>query len=587
MLSFARASLGLTRLVSPQTWSSNRGFSLSTISRRPEELGDRESDQTDVVIVGGGPAGLAAAIRLRQLAIAANQPDFRVVLLEKGSEVGAHILSGAVMEPKALTELLPSWKEDGAPLDTPVKSESWQFLTESSSIPIPPLFPDMQNHGNYIISLGQVCRWLGEQAEALGVEVFPGFAAAEVLYREDGSVKGVATNDVGIAKDGSLKDAHQQGMEFHARLTVFAEGARGHLSQQVEKRFNLREGVEHQTFGIGLKELWRVTDKAHRPGHIQHTFGWPLKADTYGGSFEYHYNKDNLVATGFVVGLTYKNPYLDPYKEFQRWKTHPKMRKTFEGGECVSYGARVISAGGLQSLPKLYFPGGALIGDCAGFLNVPKIKGSHAAIKSGSLCAESAFEALNAASANSDAAIELRSYSDAFKRSWLHDELHRVRNFKPAWKWGIYAGVTIGGLDSFLLRGATPWTLSHGKPDDRSLKKASEFQPIDYPKPDGKLTFDRLENVARTNTSHEEDQPCHLTLKDPSVPVSVNLAQYAGPEQRFCPAGVYEFVQDTDGKPKLQINQSNCIHCKTCDVKDSNIVWVTPEGGGGPLYSSM
>ncbi|MDP2435944.1 MAG: electron transfer flavoprotein-ubiquinone oxidoreductase [archaeon] len=556
---------------------------LASRSDAPEQL-ERESDAADVVIIGGGPSGLAAAIRLRQQAIAANKPDFRVVVLEKAAELGAHILSGAVIEPRSLTELLPNWREDGAPLRQEVTSESWRFLTSSGSIPIPALFPEMKNHGNYIISLGELVRWMGDQAEALGVEIFPGFAASEVLYAEDGSVVGVATNDVGIAKDGSLKPSFQRGMEFHARLTVFAEGCRGHLTQQVEKRFHLRESAQHQTYGIGLKELWKVPDAKWRPGHIQHTFGWPVDASTYAGSFLYHYGEDNLVGAGFVVGLSYKNPHLDPFREFQKWKTHPQIREAFAGGECVQYGARAISAGGLQSLPQLYFPGGVLIGDSAGFLNVPKIKGSHAAIKSGSLCADAAFPVLEK---DSSSPVVLSEYADAFRGSWLHDELHTVRNFKPAWKYGTYLGSAIGALDSFILRGKTPWTLSHSKPDDQSLKPASQCTPPEYPKPDGVLTFDRLTSVARTNTNHEEDQPCHLTLKDPSVPVNVNLKTFDGPEQRFCPAGVYEFVQDPDGSPRLQINQSNCIHCKTCDIKDPNIVWVSPEGGGGPIYPRM
>jgi electron-transferring-flavoprotein dehydrogenase len=564
-----------------------RAFSTSRWSC--EEAEERFSDAVDVVVVGGGPGGLATAIRLRQLAIEAGKGDeFRVCLLEKGSEIGAHILSGAVLEPRALGELLPDWKECGAPLNTPVQSEDWRYLTRSSSIRLPAMFPLLKNHGNYVVSLGEVCRWMAGQAEEIGVEIYPGFAAAEVLYKGDGSVKGVATNDVGVAKDGSRKDTFESGMEFHARLTVFSEGVRGHLAGELVDRFSLRDGVQHQTYGIGLKELWRVDASQHRPGHVQHTFGYPMDASTYGGSFEYHYAHDNLVSCGFVVGLTYSNPHLDPFQEFQRWKSHPEMRRVFEGGECLSYGARAISAGGLQSLPKLHFPGGALIGDCAGFLNVPKVKGSHAAMKSGMLCAEAAWPELVAAAEQGDVGehepIDLDEYPRRFRESWLYDELHEVRNFKPAWKYGLFGGMTIGGLDTLLLRGKTPWTLRHGAPDDQSLKPAAECTPIDYPKPDGVVTFDRLTSVARSNTSHEEDQPCHLTLKDPSVPVEHNLALYDGPEQRFCPAGVYEFVDNDDGTKRLQINQSNCVHCKTCDIKDANIRWVSPEGGGGPIY---
>lgn len=545
-----------------------------------------EVEPTDVVIVGAGPSGLSAAIRLKQLAQAAGKDDFRVVVLEKGSEVGAHILSGAVLEPRSLTELLPNWQKDGAPLNTPVTSESWQFLLPQGKLEIPILFPELKNHGNYIISLGELCRWLAEQAEALGVEIFPGFAATELMTDADNKqVLGVVTNDVGVAKDGSIKDSFQRGMGFGARLTILAEGCRGYLTGQLEKSFGIRP--QYQTYGLGMKEVWRVADEHWRPGHIQHTFGWPLDSETYGGSFLYHYAQDNLVSAGFVVGLTYKNPYLDPYKEFQRWKTHPRVREVFEGGECLHYGARAISAGGLQSLSKLAIPGAAFVGDCAGFLNVPKIKGSHSAIKSGSLCAEAAWRVFESRPEGDSSPVHLTEYESDFKKSWLYDELYQVRNFKPAWKWGTYLGAIYGAVDTFVLKGKVPWTLNHGPRDATSLRPAAQSTPIEYPKPDGKLTFDRLENVARTNTGHEEDQPCHLTLADPELPVKRNLAIYAGPEARFCPAGVYEYVEDADGKARLQINQTNCIHCKTCDIKDDNITWVHPEGGGGPLYAKM
>mmetsp|Transcript_20120 Transcript_20120/g.29922 ORF Transcript_20120/g.29922 Transcript_20120/m.29922 type:complete len:592 (-) Transcript_20120:20-1795(-) len=580
------------RLTTTSSSSARRGlFSTSSICKSESgELEERFADEADVVIVGGGPSGLSAAIRLRQLAIEAGLDEMRVCVLEKGSEIGAHILSGAVIEPRALDELLPEWRDaTDHPLRTPVESEEWKLLTASSSLKIPAIFPIMKNHGNYIVSLGEVCRWLGEQAEEIGVEIYPGFSASEVVYSDDGaSIKGVATGDVGIAKDGSLKDSFERGMEFHAKITLFAEGCRGHLTNQLVDHFKLREGRAHQTYGIGLKELWRISDEQHRPGHVQHTFGWPLPSDTYGGSWLYHLNEDNLVSTGFVVGLNYKNPHLDPYMEFQKWKTHPEQRRILEGGECISYGARAISAGGLQSLPKLYFPGGALIGDTAGFLNVPKIKGTHAAMKSATLCAESVFDQLHTAiKEESHQPIVVDSYPERFRASWLHDELHAVRNFKPSWKWGMWGGMAIGGLDTMLLGGRTPWTLSHSKPDDQSLKPAAECKKPDYPKPDGKLTFDRLTNISRSQTNHEENQPCHLTLKDPNVPVENNLKIYDGPESRYCPAGVYEFVTDENGDPKLQINATNCVHCKTCDIKDSNIVWVSPENGGGPLYEKM
>jgi electron-transferring-flavoprotein dehydrogenase len=538
----------------------------------------RESMQYDLVVVGAGPAGLAAAIRAKQLS-----PDTSVCVLEKGSEVGAHILSGAVMDPRALAELFPDWREKGAPLDVPVSRDRFLFLSEKSFLETPQwaLPGCFRNHGNYVVSLGNVCRWLAQQAEALGVEIFPGFAAAEVLYRED-KVIGVATGDLGINRKGEKTDAYQPGMELHGKYTLFAEGCRGHLGKQLEAKYRLREGADPQVYGIGLKELWEVAPERHEPGLVMHTAGWPLAADTYGGSFLYHL-QDRQVAVGFVVGLAYDNPYLSPYEEFQRFKTHPEIRKTFEGGKRISYGARAIAAGGLQSLPRLVFPGGALLGDDAGFLNASRIKGSHAALKSGMLAAEAACEALKANRAND----LLEAYPAAFRASWLHDELYRARNFKPWMAKGLYLGTLMVGIDQLLLRGRAPWTLRHGHADHETLRRKTEATPIAYPKPDGVLTFDRLSSVFISNTNHNEDQPVHLRLKDPSLAVR-NYIEYAGPESRYCPAGVYEFV-DVETTPRLQINAQNCVHCKTCDIKDprQNIVWVAPEGGGGPNYPNM
>ena len=549
-------------------------------------MAERESMEYDVVVVGAGPAGLAAAIRLKQLS-AAQGHEVSVCVIEKGSEVGAHILSGAVMDPRAINELLPDWKEQGAPLNAPVSEDRFMILTEKSSYRIPTfMLPKcFQNHGNYVISLGNVVRWLGQQAEALGVEIFPGFAAAEVLYNDDGSVKGVATGDMGIGKDGKPTDAYQPGMELHAKYTFFAEGCRGHLGKQLQAKFKLRDGVDPQVYGIGIKELWEIKPEKHQMGLVIHTAGWPLDSSTYGGSFLYHM-ENNLVAVGYVVGLAYTNPYLSPYEEFQRYKTHPDIRTFFEGGKRISYGARAISAGGLQSIPKLVFPGGCLIGDDAGFLNASRIKGSHCAIKSGMMAAESAFDALKA----SRAADELTSYPEAFRSSWLYDELHRARNFKPWMAKGLYTGTLMVGIDQVLFGGKAPWTLHHQHADNDMLVRKTEAQPISYPKADGTLTFDRLSSVFLSGTNHEENQPAHLTLKDASVPVNVNLELYDAPEQRYCPAGVYEIVRNDDGNsPRLQINAQNCVHCKTCDIKDAtqNIVWVTPEGGGGPNYSNM
>jgi electron-transferring-flavoprotein dehydrogenase len=546
----------------------------------------REAMEYDVVIVGAGPAGLSAAIRLKQLAQAAGT-EIGVCVLEKGSEVGAHILSGAVMDPRALTELIPDWKDKGAPLLAPVTEDRFLFLTESGAHKVPnALLPAcFQNHGNYVISLGNVCRWLGQQAEALGVEIFPGFAAAEVLYGDDGSVKGVATGDMGIAKDGKPGPNHQPGMELHAKYTLFAEGCRGNLGKLLQARYHLNEGRDPQVYGIGLKELWEIKAEKHQTGLVIHTAGWPLGTDTYGGSFLYHL-EDNQVAIGFVVGLGYTNPYLSPYEEFQRYKTHPAIRSFLEGGKRIAYGARAITAGGLQSLPKLTFPGGALIGDDAGFLNASRIKGSHAAIKSGMLAAEAAAAAL-AAGRTGD---ELADYPENFRASWLHDELHKARNFKPWMSKGLLTGTLMVGVDQVVFRGRAPWTLHHHHADHETLQKKTDATPVAYPKPDGVLTFDRLSSVFVSNTNHTEDQPAHLTLKDAAVPVNVNLALYDAPEQRYCPAGVYEIVRDDSGaNPRLQINAQNCVHCKTCDIKDptQNIVWVTPEGGGGPNYPNM
>ena len=547
-------------------------------------MAERESMQFDVVIVGAGPAGLAAGIRLKQLAVEQGR-EVSVCIVEKGSEVGAHILSGAVMDPRAMNELFPDWKNLGAPLNTEVSEDRFLFLSKTGARRVPTwLLPKcFQNHGNYVVSLANVCRWLGQQAEQLGVEIYPGFAAAEVLFHDDGRVKGIATGDMGITKSGEHGDNYQQGMELHGTYTFFAEGCRGHLGKQLEQHFNLRDGKDPQVYGIGLKELWEIKPEQHQAGLVVHSAGWPLDNATYGGSFLYHL-ENNQVAVGFVVGLAYTNPYLSPFEEFQRYKTHPAIRPFFEGGKRVAYGARAITAGGLQSLPKLTFPGGCLIGDDAGFLNVSRIKGSHAAIKSGMLAAESAFVALS----NNPAPAELSDYPRMFESSWLHDELHRARNFKPFMSKGLYSGTLMVGIDQVLFGGKAPWTLHHAHADHETLVNKSSATPIDYPKPDGVLTFDRLSSVFVSNTNHEENQPAHLTLKDASVPVNVNLALYDAPEQRYCPAGVYEIVREESG-PRLQINAQNCVHCKTCDIKDprQNIVWVVPEGGGGPVYPNM
>jgi electron-transferring-flavoprotein dehydrogenase len=547
---------------------------------------ERESMEVDVVIIGAGPSGLAAAIRLKQLALEVGR-EIEVTVLEKGSEVGAHILSGAVLEPRALNELFPDWKDMEAPLNTPVTSEKFLYLSETGGFSLPTFLlpPPMKNHGNYIISLGNLCRWLGEQAEAMGVEIYPGFAAAEVLYNDDGSVKGVATGNMGVTREGEQGPNYQVGMELHAKYTFFAEGCRGSLGKKLMAQFDLRDGVEPQTYGIGIKELWEIEPEKHQQGLIVHSTGWPIDNDTYGGSFLYHM-ENNQVSVGFVVGLDYKNPYLSPFEEFQRFKMHPKIKTTFEGGRRISYGARALNEGGLQSLPKLTFPGGVLVGCEAGTLNTPKIKGSHTAMKSGMLAAEAAFAAILADRASD----ELVEYADAFKNSWVYEELHAARNVRPGFKWGLLGGILHAGIDQVLLRGRAPWTLKHGHADHETTGNALDYQPIEYPKPDGVVSFDRLTSVSFSATNHEEDQPIHLTLKNDKVPIDINLAKYASPEQRYCPAGVYEILYNDDGSnPRLQINSQNCVHCKTCDIKDptQNIEWVTPEGGGGPNYPNM
>jgi electron-transferring-flavoprotein dehydrogenase len=550
-----------------------------------QPCGPRETMEYDVVIVGGGPGGLSAAIRLKQLA-AAKGNEITVCVLEKGSEIGAHILSGAVMDPIAITELFPGWKDLGAPLNIEVSEDRFLFLTETKAYRTPEwMLPGcFRNHGNYIISLGNVVRWLGQQAEALGVEIFPGFPATEILYNDDGAVKGVATGNMGVDRQGNLTSAFQPGVELHAKYTFFAEGARGHLGKQLIERYMLNKDKDPQSYGIGIKELWEIDPDLHQPGLVVHTAGWPLDRGTYGGSFLYHL-ENNQVAVGYVVGLGYDNPYLSPYEEFQRYKTHPEIRKFFKGGKRISYGARAITAGGLQSLPKFIFPGGVLVGCDAGFLNASRIKGSHGAMKTGMLAADAAFEAIS----NGRQCDELTSYPESFNTSWLHEELHVARNFKPWMGKGLITGTLMVGIDQVLLRGKAPWTLHHKHADHECLQPAANVEPITYPKPDGILTFDRNSSVFISSTNHTEDQPVHLTLKDASVPVQVNLAIYAGPEARYCPAGVYEYVRAEDGADRLQINAQNCLHCKTCDIKDptQNIVWITPEGSGGPHYANM
>ena len=542
---------------------------------------EREAMEFDVVIIGGGPAGLSAAIRLKQI-----NADINVCLIEKGSEIGAHILSGAVIDPRSINELTPDWQALDAPLNTSVTRDRVALLTQHGFVDLPnPMVPAaMRNEGNYIISLGQLCRWLGAQAEVLGVEIYPGFAGAEVLYDANGAVRGVATGNMGVGRDGEPTGTFAPGMELLAKYTLFGEGCRGHLGKQLEEKFSLRGECDPQTYGIGIKELWEVDSELHENGLVMHTAGWPMASDTYGGGFIYHFG-ENLVSIGMVVGLGYRNPYLSPFEEMQRYKTHPQIAPLFKNAKRLAYGARALAAGGLQSLPTLSFPGGALIGDDAGFLNAARIKGTHTAMKSGMLAAESVAAALG----EGRSLDALPAYTEAFRNSWLQEELHAARNFKPWMAKGFWLGSLMFGIDQTLFRGKAPWTL-HNTADHSKLLPAAECKPIAYPKPDGVLTFDRLSSVFLSNTNHEENQPCHLLLKDAAVPIDTNLALYDAPEQRYCPAGVYEIVRDDQGNsPRLQINSQNCVHCKTCDIKDptQNITWVVPQGGEGPIYQQM
>ena len=542
---------------------------------------ERETMEFDVLIVGGGPSGLSAAIRLKQLADEKGQ-ELSVCLIDKGSEIGAHILSGAVLEPRALNELIADWADKNSPLDTAVSSDKFMFLTQTGSIRLPTP-PQMNNHGNYIISLGNFCRWLSVQAEQLGVEVYPGFAAAQVLFSDDGSVKGVAVGDMGISKNGEKTDGYMPGLDLLAKQTIFAEGCRGHLTKGLFETYELREGKDPQTFAIGIKELWDIAPEKSKPGTVWHSVGWPLSADTYGGSFLYHL-KGNQVAVGYVVGLDYSNPYLSPFEEFQRFKTHPDVRSIFVGGRRVSYGARALNEGGFQSIPKLTFPGGCLVGCTAGFLNVPKIKGTHTAMKSGMTAAEAIFESLGSMQAGHEPA----SYADKLQKSWLWSELYKVRNIRPGFAKGLWLGLAYAAIDTYLFFGRAPWTLRHHA-DHLALKKASDAPKIDYPKPDGVVSFDRNSSVFLSGTNHEENQPCHLKLKDKNLPITLNVPIYDEPAQRYCPAGVYEVLTDSEGLKSFQINAQNCVHCKTCDIKEpsQNIDWTVPEGAGGPNYSSM
>ncbi|KAF9185718.1 hypothetical protein BGZ51_000942 [Haplosporangium sp. Z 767] len=577
--------------------TSLRAFSQSLPSLNASEVdeesedptkAERYADETDVVIVGGGPAGLSAAIKLKQLANADGR-EIRVVLVEKAGEIGAHTLSGAVLEPRALDELIPDWKEKGAPLNQPANNDQMKLFTKNYTIPLPHP-PQMNNKGNYIVSLSNYVKWLGEQAEEAGVEVFPGFAASEVLYNEDGSVKGIATNDVGLDKNFQPKEGFERGMEFHAKVTLFAEGCHGSLTKQLFRKFNLRDECDPQTYGIGIKEVWKIDPAKSQPGTVVHGLGWPIDNSTYGGSFIYHMG-DDMLSLGLVIGLDYENPYLHPYKEFQRFKHHPYVKNLLEGGECMSYGARAINEGGLQSIPKLYFPGGALIGCTAGFLNLVKIKGTHTAMKSGMLAAESAYTAITAEDYSEEKPIVLEDFEKKVKDSWIWKELNEIRNCRPSFHspLGNLGGVLYSGIDSILLKGRTPWTFHNTTPDHERLKVAKNCKKIEYPKPDGVISFDLLTSVSRTGTNHAENQPVHLRLKNKDIPVKRNLKVFDGPEGRFCPAGVYEFVDDEngpEGSKRLQINSQNCIHCKTCDIKDpsQNIDWTVPEGGGGPQY---
>ncbi len=541
-----------------------------------------ESMQFDVLIVGGGPAGLAAAIRLRQLS-----QDIRVCVIDKGSEIGAHILSGVVIEPRALNELIPDWQDRGAPLHTPATEDHFLFLTKKSSFRVPNwLLPkQLQNHGNYTGSLGHLCRWLAEQATALGVEIYPGFAAANVLYDQDNRVVGIVTGEMGVAKDGSHKPEYTEGVELQAKYTLFAEGCRGSLSEQLMKQFDLRHGVDPQTYGIGIKELWEIKPELHHPGLIQHTAGWPLSSDTYGGSFIYHL-ENQQISVGLVVGLDYKNTFLDPYEEMQRFKMHPHIRPLFEGARRIAYGARALNEGGLQSIPKLVFPGGALIGCAAGFLNVPKIKGSHTAMKSGMLAAEAVYQALESNPAGGQI---LESYPQALRKSWVYEELFVARNFRPFFRFGLWLGTLLGGIELKLFRGKTPWTLQYKHRDRDCTRKAANSQKIAYPRPDGKVSFDRMSSVYLANIRYDENQPVHLKILDSAQYMAVSYQEFDAPEQRYCPAGVYEIVQNSEGIPRLQINAANCVHCKTCDIKNpgDDILWTVPEGGSGPNYPNM
>ena len=541
----------------------------------------RESMAFDVVIVGGGPAGMAAAIRLKQRAMAAAR-DISVCVIDKAAAIGGHVLSGAVIDPIALNELFPDWRERGAPLNQPVTRDVFLGLSETMAIKLPTP-PGMNNKGNYVASLGALTRWLGEQAEALGVDIFPGFAATEILYGTDGRIHGVATGDLGLNRDGQPGPNHQPGVELRATYTLFAEGCRGSLSEDVMKRFALRDGVQPQTYGLGIKEVWQVQPERHKPGLVVHSVGWPLTADTYGGSFLYHL-EDNQVAVGFITGLDYANPYLSPFEEMQRFKTHPKIRPLFEGAKRIAYGARALNEGGFQSIPKLVFAGGALIGAAAGFMNVARIKGSHTAMKSAMVCADAVVDALG----RPDAPAVLEAYPHMLKASWVWDELYKVRNIRPAFRWGLWLGLAYAALDTYILRGRAPWTLGHHA-DHLSFDRATQPRRIAYPKADGVLTFDRLSSVYLANTAHDENQPCHLRLRDESVPVNVNLVLYDGPEARYCPAGVYEFVANGEDAQRLHINAANCVHCKTCDILDptQNIHWTPPEGASGPNYSNM
>ena len=546
-------------------------------------MSEREIMEFDVVIVGAGPSGLAAAIRLKQLE-AETGKELSVCVLEKAAELGAHILSGAVIEPRALDALIPDWKEQGAPLHTPVTKDAFKFLTEKKAYKLPTP-PQMHNQGNYVASLGNLVRWLGEQAEALGVEIYPGFAAAEILFDDNNQVIGVATGDMGINKDGSQSANFERGMELHAKQTIFAEGCRGHLGKQLMEKYNLRADAQPQTYGLGMKELWEVTPEHSDPGLVLHSIGWPLDRNTFGGSFLYHM-QENLVSVGFVVGLDYHNPHLFPYMEFQRFKHHPEIAAHLSGGRRIAYGARALNEGGFQSIPKLVFPGGMLVGCDAGFLNAAKIKGSHTAMMSGMVAAEAISEAFG--QAEPPAMIE--AYPERLKASWLWQELRQVRNIHPSFKWGLWGALAYSAVDTYIFRGKAPWTLSHAGADHAQIKDKKAYKPIDYPKPDGKLSFDRLTNLSFSGTNHDENQPCHLQLNDSNTPISVNLTRYDAPEQRYCPAGVYEIIRDKDGNnPQLQINAQNCLHCKTCDIKDptQNINWVVPNGGEGPAYSGM